>query len=642
MNIIFINNIKYINKLVRNKENLFIPLNNEISRFLEAKRLNYKKLEEYLTEEDLNKKTIQWIKDFPNQKISNNKNIKEYFTYKNVSLWWLAEFYLFSTGVFFPGYQDILLKFESIKRVIESEKTQKVIYIDDRSIDSKLIKKICKLYHTNCVRLKTKHLINKEEITDYLKRNGILAYKLFRNLLRKFCWNVLSLFDLRKRNNKNKILIFTESQWGEICENGKRVIGDIRFNNILKEIEKQGNLSVTVVDNPIGSPLRLEYFTKRINRFSKNPPLEAYIKISSLVSAIFDQRKIRKKYKKVKGKIQYIYEGVDFKELFKPKFDFFFEKYIYETILFFKGIKNAIKKENPIGLVVSSETNPPQRIAIALGHQKKIKSVAVQHGAVGYNSEIVNNKKDICHSEFSYSPFLPLPNKICVYGKFYKNFFLRYGGYNNQLIITGNPKYDCNIRKIDLLNRNKLKRKFGLNINKKVVLFFSKPYNDYEEGIGFLNGVYESLKNIKDIQIIVKIHPNEFDVGLHKKIISKKHMKNVLIFEKEDIFELGMCSDIVISCGSTVVMDMAVVRKPVVMFDPNKKDAYSKEYSKIKAGVLTYDSLQLKNTVESILKHKSIALKIIKNQEGFIKEYMYCLDNGASKRIVNIISDLTK
>ena len=454
---------------------------------------------------------------------------------------------------------------------------------------------------------------------------------------------MLSLFDLKKRSNKNKILIFAGSQWEKIYENKKLIINDIKFHSILKEIKKKGDLSVTVVDDPIGSPLRLKYFTKRINRFSKNPPLEAYIKISSFANAIFDKRKLKKEYKKVKDKIQYIYEGVDFKEFFKPKFDFFFNKYVYETILFFKGIENAIEKENPKILVISAEMNPPQMIAIALGHQKNLKSISIQHGAVGYGSGIVNRKKDISPTENSDAPYLPLPDYQCVYGEFYKNFFLKHGGYDKgQLLVTGNPKYDNVIKTINLLNAKKLKKKFSLGLNKKTILFFSVPFNNQGYRIKFLDDVYSALKDIKNIRMIVKIHPNEFNRDLHKKIISKKSIKNAFIFEEGNVFELGLCSDVIITGNSTTVMDMAAIKKPVIMFDPSKKDALCKEYAKIKAGVLAYNSKQLKENIENMLNKKDFSMKIIKDQEKFVDEFMYCLDGNSSKRIVNFVTGLIK
>ncbi|TKJ17313.1 hypothetical protein CEE44_02135 [Candidatus Woesearchaeota archaeon B3_Woes] len=646
MNIIFVNNKKYIKKILKkkiNKEYLFIAFNDEIGKLLKNKGLHCKKLEEYSTKEDLNKKIIDWIKEFPNQRI-NNKNIKEHFTYKNISIWWLAEFFLFGTGIYFEAYQDVLFRFENIKRIIEYEKPKKVIYIDDKSLESKLIYKICNLYNIKIVTLKVKHIVNKKEVISYLKRNGIIIYKFLRYLLRKVFWHILSLFDIRKRGNNN-ILIFTESQWGNLYDNGKNIIDDLRFHNILKEIKKRKDMSVVVIDNPIGSKLRLEHFTKRINRFSKNPPLESYIKLSSFIGAIFDKRKIKKEYEQVKKDIQYLYEGIDFKEFFKPKFDFFFNRYIYETILYHNAIENAIDKEKPSILVVSSEANPPQRSAISLGHMKGIRSVSIQHGAVGIHSEFINNKKDICPTEFSSPPYLPLPNYLCIYGNFYKKFFLKSGGYNNkQLIITGNQKYDCVTKDIMSLNKFDLKKKFNLEKHKKIVLFFSKPYSNYEEGSRFLNEVYGALKNIKNIQIMVKIHPNEFNIGIHKKIMLEKNIKNALIFKKEDIFELGFCSDVVISYGSTVVMDMAVVKKPIVLFDPIKKDdTYCIEYAKIKAGVMTHNKQQLHEKVKNVLFDENSALKMVKDQQRFaIKEYMYRLDSNASQRIVEGLSKLIK
>lgn len=626
--IIFLNDIKNVNKFISKKSALFLAFDEHTKKILKKKGLRCKSLDNYSS--DFSKKTIRWIKDFPNQKI-NGKNLKEHFVYDNVSLWWMFEFYLFSSSVFYPGWQEIIIKLEQVKKAIQVEKPKKIIYLDDGSDYSKIISKICKELRID------KHVIklNSDKIRPWAKRNGIISYKILRNLARKCYWSMISIFD-NKKKGKKKVLICTESQWGMIREGGKEVVDDIRFHNILKSLE-QNNLGAILVDNPIGQGMRIEHFRKRIGKYARCPPIEKYISFLDFFDCLIEKRKINRKYKKIKKDIKYVYGGVDLKDLFSKKMDFLFSKYCYETLLFFKAYERAIRKENPSIMGISSEINPPQRIAIAMGHKHGLKSVSIQHGAMGYMSDFVFDKKDIKKGDSS-APYLPLPDVQCVYGEFHKKFLIDNSKYsNNQVVVTGNPKYDIIYEESNKIDKDSIKREMGVKDGKKVVLFFSVPFNDYNYSIKFAEKIYEGLSQLNGVFLIIKMHPNEFNRDIHNKMIKKYGIKDVIISEESNIFELGLCADVIVTGNSSTVMDMAAIKKPVVMFDPSKIDKHCKEYENYNAGILTFDSKNLRNKIQKILQNTKFSSRILKNQERFIKAYMYRLDGEASRRIAEVM-----
>lgn len=638
MDILFVNKKIDVKKALNKdlKDILIVSIDKNVVNLLKKQNIPYKTLDNY-HDNDLHKKFIKWIKAWPNQKIANNKNIKEYFTYQDVSLWWLAEFYLFDTKIFFPSYYEILEKTEKIKKIIEIEKPQKVLYFDDTSEESIIIDRVCSSIKVKKIVISSKK--NKNNILKSVKRKGIICYKLLRNLQRNLFWKVLSLFEHYKGKG-SKILIFTESQWGEVRDKDTqtKIIGDIRFYNIIKELNKAGKFNITLTDNPIGSELRLKHFTKRLNNLSKNPPIENYMSLSDIISSIKDKNKIKKSYKKVKDDIDYTYDGVNLKETLKPKMDFFFSDYLFEIILFFKMINKGIRKENPSVLIVSSESNPPQRIAIALARKMNIPSISIQHGIVMENDlEYTMEKEDISKDLSCDAPFLPIPNYLCVYGARYKKVFLEYNNYkSDQIVITGNPKYDSIIN----MKKEEIKKKLCIKGNKKVVLFLATCANNY--GKDYYNEVYDSFKGLKGTQIIIKLHPNDINKGLHKRLLSSKSIKNAIIIKKCDIFELGICCDVMVSTHSTGILDIGLLKRPIIIFNPGKKDSFANELIEAEAGVGVYDRLALENNIKELLQNEGFKKNVIKMQERFINESNYLSDGKSSKRVVNLIKKVLK
>lgn len=642
----FLQNKKYLDlllvKLKKIKEDfVIIGFDSDICKELQKRNVDYCNINDYSKNVDIEKKSIGWIKAWPNQQVAGGKNFKEYFSYEKVSLWWLMDLYLYLTSIFFQSYQNILAKAEKTKNVIYKENPKKVVFVDDGKEEAVIIKEFCRLKKTDTIVLVRK---KSNEAVNFYKRKSLVAYKLARNLVRDICWKAISLFDFKKRKGKYSVLVCVESQWGKIWDEElkKETVGDTRFYHIIKELEKRKKFKVVVVDNPTGSGLRLKYFNRRINRFSENPPIERYISVSSIFESFKNKKLFYEMYKKVRNNLKFYYEGIDLKKVLEPKINFFFSDYILETFLFFSMVKNAIKKEKPSIILVSGDINPYHRIAIGLGRKKKIPSLYSQHGAAGYSVCSVNKKYDMPPERFSTSPYLTMPNYQCVYGEYYKRFFLKYTKYSsNNIFITGNPKYDSATNMLTQLDKKTLKKKFGLDKNKKTILFFSIPFNDYQYRDLFLDEVYESFRKLEHVEILVKLHPNEIKKSIHKTIILKKGLKNCRIFEDEDIFELGLSSNLVVTGNSTTVMDMAAIKKPIIIFDPSKRDAYSKQYANMNAGILVHDSVELSNQIGNILKDENFSNKIVKKQKSFIEKFLYKIDGNASKRIVDKIEEVT-
>ncbi len=646
MNIIFIDKEKYIKKIIKdqkNKEYLFIALNDKVYSSLKNKGVYYKKLEEYSTKEDLNKKTINWIKEFPNQKIKDNKNFKEYFVYKNISLWWMMEFYLYESTIFYESFNDVMINTEKILRIVEKEKPHRIILIDDGNLESSIIKAVAKSKNVKVVKIKNNFNKLIKRVKEKIVPTLFLNYKILRFLMRKGYWGFLSIFNKKRKNDgKKKILLFSEYVWGETIDSvtGKKKIDDLRFTNLISEFRKENEYNIVVSDVPIGFQLGTKYFTKRLNKYAEYHPFEKYIKLRDFLSIRKDKKMLLNKWNFAKKKSLFVYEDVNLRKILEPKISFFFERYIDEMFLFFKAIDREIKIEKPSIVVLSCEVTPFGRIATALGKNNRLKVTVIQHGALSEDVDTLKNKEDISKDNDVKVPYCPIPDVSFVYGNFQKNLLVNKGNYKKEWIIpVGNIRYDTIKHYGEIYDKYKLYSLYGFNKSKKLILLSSVPFYKDSDQIDFLKTVYKSVKEF-DVNFMIKIHPNEKNIKIHKVLARKIKLKNFRIVKDVDFNELLYCCDLVITAYSTSAIDAQAFGKPTIVVDLTKKNIYSQSLIKSKAVLGASNVKETFKGVNTTFNDKKFMEELIKHREQFISHYLYRIDGGASKRILEHIKKL--
>lgn len=537
---------------------------------------------------------IPWLREWSNQKIYKNKALKEFFTYKGVSLWWMMEFYLYGTSIFFESYKNIIIN------------TEKGIPIS----------------------------IQRSRIKPYIQ----VYYKLFRFLLRKYTWKLLELFDKRPKSKKKKILMLSEYAWGPILDHitEKRKIDDKRFSPVISQLKKQGKYDVTVSDVPIGFQLRLKHFTNRLGRFAKYPPFERYIAPSDFLAVIELRNKLLKQYLNVKTKINFKYKDIDLRDLMEPKLTFFFSTYIVEILLFFKAISRMLEVEKPSIVVLSSEVTPFGRIAVALSRLKQLKVTAIQHGTHLEPIDFYKNKKDISYTKKVTAPYCPIPDISFVYGIKNQRYLIEHSKYKKEWIsLVGNVAYDSLPYYLKDCNKEILCKRFKLDPNKKLIFLASVPFYKDDDQKNFLNIAYESFKNLDNANLIVKIHPNDKNSKLHHQIAKKLKIENIKIVKDADIFELLCSSDLVITGYSTSVIDAQVFKKPTIVIDVTN-DMVAQEFIKTKAVIGASNKGEAISGINNLLYNKYTIKKINRYREKFLKEYLFSVGDS-SKKIIDYI-----
>ena len=224
-------------------------------------------------------------------------------------------------------------------------------------------------------------------------------------------------------------------------------------------------------------------------------------------------------------------------------------------------------------------------------------------------------------------------DKVAVWGKTSRDLFVNLGVEPKKLLITGSPRFDY-------LERYQSHVQSAVPLR---VLFASMyslvSYGDIGDFKLILKNIKHSIfriaKNIKDVELIVKLHPIE-DEQSTRSIVSES-ASITWVNGKSDIRDQIRYCDVFITLGSTSTMDALKAGKIVIY------PAYD--------GLVWWDDIYINAGVVFVVKNESELInliseicnggaeKLMKGMEAkrqcFLAENIYTQDGNASRRILD-------
>ncbi len=247
----------------------------------------------------------------------------------------------------------------------------------------------------------------------------------------------------------------------------------------------------------------------------------------------------------------------------------------------------------------------------------------------------VRKRNDLDAVKFDY--FIS-PSKFCT-EKFTSAFNLKKLNNENIFIEKGYPRNDYlfNYKKSDI---KRIKKELNIPLNKKVILYAPTFRDNQVNENGYTYNVeldFNKLKNefSKEYVILFRAHyfiANKFDFKKYNNFVYD-------VSKYEDINELYIISDILITDYSSVFFDFANLKRPILF--------YMYDYNNYKNNLRDF-YIDLKELPGPILKKENTLIKEIKNidnyskkykekYEKFNKKYNYLDDGNATKRVVEEI-----
>jgi len=546
------NNIKNNTVIICNK--------NEIKENLVKMKLNCKMVNDYKLSEDQIIKPIQWIKTWPNKKIWNGKNFKELFLYNDISIFWYLEIRLYHKRI-----HELITLIEQIKVILSTENPDKVWVIGDRDVHHIVL-------HLHG-KLEDFLIVNKALKTDVSENShaGFLTLKLL--LLKITRGWIISKEKSHKKNNP--LLVITElGGWRKTYDytTKKFEYQDVFFHNIIKKLmEKENSIEIIDFENRPGRLLSsFSLNKKRIQTFKTSvEPWEKFLTLKIIL-------KSKKAYKKFKATWSNLKKSEEFKQslnvdgipiydLVKDDFEELFNSFkALATIAMIETATRILETKKPSEIIMHDEYGALQLSTLYAAKKNGIPTLSLQHGTIyddvfayTHNDEDINNNKN----ELNFA----LPNKMCVWSESAKDALIKSAKFPpTSVVVTGDPKMDFFEKAIKNYSREKILRNSSIPQEKKIILFATENLPNLEEKMMIANSVFESMSDLSEFFLVIKMHPNESNWLIYEKIAKKYGISSYLILKDISLYELIHASDLVIISYSTVGLEAMRMLKPVI------------------------------------------------------------------------------
>jgi len=307
-------------------------------------------------------------------------------------------------------------------------------------------------------------------------------YKIIKHVIEKCIGN---FFGLRK-NDKKKIVLL---------EFNPEV-----YHDLLKEINRRGFQPVLINfrRSPIFNFKTIRYLIK-----SKSAIMFPKDWLEKVELEEFEKNKINffnKMNEVIKNEkifLNFDYKGINFSSFLQKTLNRILiqrlDEYIMQ-ILIAESIKSRSDIQGIVTLNFSGETEKAFSYV-----QEKIPILYLQHGFANYIES--TSHFDVLDD------FHLIKNKIAVWGDIIKDYLIRVKAIpENKIIVSGSPKHDSYSR----IEKNEKSQKIMLVTLRPIITHMEGPrielYEKYEE---VLHKLIQISKNIENLQIIFKLHPQQ-------------------------------------------------------------------------------------------------------------------------------------
>lgn len=221
-----------------------------------------------------------------------------------------------------------------------------------------------------------------------------------------------------------------------------------------------------------------------------------------------------------------------------------------------------------------------------------------------------------------------LPDYVIVNDKLAEKQAIKEGIPKDIIKSLGNPYLESLSKKkekFSLLNKDLIRNKYGVPIDKKTICFISESLSNLNEKNKEFIG-YDEFRILDDLIknyltnnefLIIKLHPEE------KKDKYKKYEKdNIICIDDCDLSELIIISDHVVGMHSMLLLELSIFRSDIISIRPSSNMKFIGQELEIVVSVSNVD--ELKYVINSKKKSKNNFDKFFYDSEKrivrFIKE----------------------
>ncbi|KHO46242.1 MAG: hypothetical protein QS98_C0004G0018 [archaeon GW2011_AR3] len=606
-------------------------------------------IEKYVKKTDfaaMRHKIIDLIKIFPHKKILQDKSFIELTEFNGYSMWW------FIRQGFYAHMVVSLKEFSVLETVVRNLKMKKMLLLTGSVTFLGLASNVAKKYNIQLdgkLSEDANHAAGKSagmfgNIGPGISNASARLIRIIQGFIR---------FNFIKRETgKKNFLVFTQAHvWTNL---GAGLRGDINSYTILRKIMSNKNYRAVVLDYATNTGSAWQAIREKKYPFL---PVEYFI-----FSSYFDRR-IQSKISAYQDKLRQVWPGLensqplrkslkygylDLFSILKPQISKYFTSNFDSLSSAARNlaIMDKIISENKIDCTICSDENGTSRSIVFASHMNGVPSIGIQHGIIHKFHISYNYGNSDVHSTKSNGNAIKkrnnciLPTKTAVYGRHFRDLLLKLGNYSPDMVeVTGQPRTDLIFENKRNYSRPKLFKQLGLDQNRKLVVYAAQPHKDETESIVALTELVQCIRKMKDVQMLIKLHPND-NWNFYEKILADLDYTCAIIREI-DLYELFSAADLLISINSTVMLESLLMDVPVIQLNLREQFDFLSEL-KGKAFKQVTDKSTLHSSIREYLFDKNSMQKLSKMRREYLSRYFLPVDGKASSRFMNIVNGVIK
>ncbi len=607
-NIVFISHVTDLDiipkSILDNSTNKFFSFTSDVHKALDSKKINHDLADDIL---DKNERLeifdkcldfLSWHSEIPS---------------KDLELEGVNLLKLFDSHEFHSFLMPVLIKFISIKRIIEKEKPTLIIC---SSFLSKFVQTLTKNTEAQIQSfpntLKNNLLWDKISINYNFGKIPVSFHLSKKNYqkMKKLAESIFGLFSdiwLDDKNSKKSIVLleFNTELFSSLLNYLKNYDGNV----ILVNHRRSALWSKKAIDTVKKSNCKILNSDKILSSDTKSEILELSDEYSRKLKSFWNNSQILEKFFQI--------EGFSFWEVIKDVFVNSYNEKLPHFIFMIKTIKILFERMDIRCIVSLNEVGETEKSFLEF-NKNKVPSILLEHGFV---------ERDNQTKIFDKVEYLRFRDKLGVWGKTKKDFMINeYNIEPSRIIVTGSPRHD------DFFNSRLVKK------SSKEITILLAP-NPITEISGFANTnlelefdktikkIFSILKQFDNVKPIVKLHATQLFHNTKIKLLINEIDPTIPVYQSTPIIETINNSDVVLVISSesfgtsTMLMESMILGKPTmnVILDNDIP-----QYGHIKQNsvyTISYND-DLEDCIKKILFDEKFQNEITKNADEFISNFL--------------------
>jgi glycosyltransferase involved in cell wall biosynthesis len=302
------------------------------------------------------------------------------------------------------------------------------------------------------------------------------------------------------------------------------------------------------------------------------------------------------------------------------------------AVLAYEQTRALLRHVRPRVLSLYAESSGWGRAALAACAAEGVPSLALQHGILYPKYFSYRHPPDEADC--------PRPDRTAVFGEAARRFLVERGGYAAaSLVLTGSPKFDQLLERVERWDRAALRRRLGLEEDEPVLLVASRyrAIRDTHHAIGAALPALARAVDELGARCLIKPHPAE-PAAPYERVLRETAARGTSVMPPaSDLLELLHAADVLVTVESLSAVEALVLGRPVVVLE---MPTHLRDLVEAGVAVGVAAGADPGPALWSVLRDPDTRAQLDEARERYLTELALGVDGRATERILNLVREM--